>query len=334
MRGVAACARHAGVAVLTPRVELLGEAGFTDARLARDDGEVRTPFGGEAPIFDQPLPFLLAADQWRRRIRPRRRQRGGGNGGRIRLEHLLEELAGGSARFHGKFAAQDAHALVIGAERARAVAVGRVQADQDLVVRLAQRILRHQPLGVPDCRGIIAALIEERCQSAENLGRSTAVVLALLAQPIVVQPRQQVVLAQAGGFFERLKLGGEAGGFGGTFGSSHRSIKLDDIDGAVWATVPFHGMMVGGEKTALSRQGAAQVMKELPEIGARLCLAGIGPQQEGQVFPRLHRLTVQNQVGQQRLEAIGIDRGDGLLAARDAEFSEQFDAERHSIGRQ
>ena len=74
------------------------------------------------------------------------------------------------------------------------------------------------------------------------------------------------------------------------------------------------------------REGAAQVMQQLPEIGASLSLVGIGPQKKGQMLARLQRVTVQYQIAQERLEAICVDRGDDFAASRDSEFAEQFNA--------
>ena len=52
---------------------------------------------------------------------------------------------------------QHLFALVIGAQRAGAVVIAGVQANQRLVVRLGQRIQCHQPFGVAYGRGIVAA---------------------------------------------------------------------------------------------------------------------------------------------------------------------------------
>jgi hypothetical protein len=50
---------------------------------------------------------------------------------------LSLKLRSSTARFHTHFAPQNAHALVITAQRARAVLIGGMQPDQQLMVRLA-----------------------------------------------------------------------------------------------------------------------------------------------------------------------------------------------------
>ena len=83
-------------------------------------------------------------------------------GERFRSQYLFEQLASGRIRIHAEFAAQDLFALVIGAQRAGAVVIAGVQANQHLVVRLGQRIQCHQPFGVTDGGGIVAAGFEQR----------------------------------------------------------------------------------------------------------------------------------------------------------------------------
>jgi len=48
------------------------------------------------------------------------------------------------------------------------------------------------------------------------------------------------------------------------------------------------------------------------------------------MFAGLRRIAVQNQIAEERLEAIRIDGGDNLVAAPDAEFPEQFDTAHNS----
>ena len=137
------------------------------------------------------------------RFRAGRRQFGARSSERFRPQYLIEQLARGRIRIDAEFAAQDLFALVIGAQRAGAVVIAGVQANQHLVVRLGQRIERHQPFGVADGRGIIAAGFEQDRQAAEHMPQLAAVVFALGLEPVVVEAAQQVVLVEARGFFQR-----------------------------------------------------------------------------------------------------------------------------------
>jgi len=74
--------------------------------------------------------------------------------------------------------------------------------------------------------------------------------------------------------------------------------------------------------TAFGRQRPAEVMQQLAKIGARLGFAGFRPQEICQLLARLRGLAVQQEIGQQRLQAIRVDREDGLLRAGDQQIIE------------
>jgi hypothetical protein len=52
------------------------------------------------------------------------------------------------------------------------------------------------------------------------------------------------------------------------------------------------------------------MMQELAEIGAGLGLVRIGPQKKREMLAGLRRLTVENQIGEQRLQTIRVDTSD------------------------
>ena len=66
-------------------------------------------------------------------------------------------------------------------------------------------------------------------------------------------------------------------------------------------------------------------MKELPQVGVRLGLGAVGPEEKGNLLARPWGVAMQNQVGQQRLQT---RRGHGArlrVCRRKAEMTEQSD---------
>lgn len=168
LRGIAAGARHRGPAAGAPLGEFRGQARFADPRLTRDQRHAGGARRRIAPALQQVVEFRVAPDQRnraaarRRGIRPR--------GRRVRLQDAFEQFAGSGIGLHGQFAPQSSHALVIGAQGAGAVAVGGVQADEHLVVRLRKRVVRDQPLGMGDGAGVVAAFLPLRGQASQHVG--------------------------------------------------------------------------------------------------------------------------------------------------------------------
>jgi hypothetical protein len=70
-------------------------------------------------------------------------------------------------------------------------------------------------------------------------------------------------------------------------------------------------------------------MEHVAEIGARLLLARVGPEQIREPLPGLRRLAVEEQVGEQRLSTRGLERHRSALTAK-LEFAKEADAERCS----
>ncbi len=65
----------------------------------------------------------------------------------------------------------------------------------------------------------------------------------------------------------------------------------------------------------------------MAQVGLRLGVGGVGPKEEGQALARLGCGAVKQQVGQQRLLARGVERGQRRVAEQQAEAAEQVDAE-------
>jgi hypothetical protein len=87
----------------------------------------------------------------------------------------------------------------------------------------------------------------------------------------------------------------------------------------VWTPAQRAG--VGLQEAIRVRQSVAQLMQQLAQVGARLSLTGVRPEQKREVLAQLWGIAVQNQVGEQRMQARGVDAGDQLLAVDQAEIT-------------
>ena len=68
------------------------------------------------------------------------------------------------------------------------------------------------------------------------------------------------------------------------------------------SAAPAGGARVGDEEALRIGQRVAQLVEDLPEVVARLRLARVRPEDEGQVLAQLRRVAVQEQVGEQRVQ--------------------------------
>ncbi len=138
---------------------------------------------------------------------------------------------------------------MVGTQRAGAVAVGGVQANQHLVMRLTERVMGHQPFGIRYRGCVVPLFFQEGGQTAQHLGETLAILFALRLHPSVVQIAQQVVLVQARRFFQGSAL---TCNFSSSTrgGAGHRLVERDDIDEAPRFPPPHHRTIVGFEKAA------------------------------------------------------------------------------------
>jgi hypothetical protein len=69
-------------------------------------------------------------------------------------------------------------------------------------------------------------------------------------------------------------------------------------------------------------------VEQVAEIRPRLRLGRVGPKEVREVLPRLRRIPVEEEVGEQRLDARGLERQQRGLAVPQIEGTEQPNAER------
>ena len=73
------------------------------------------------------------------------------------------------------------------------------------------------------------------------------------------------------------------------------------------------------------RDGAAQMVQELSEVGSRLRLGRVRPQNERQVLARLRCVSMKKEIGEKRLQARGLEGAQSLRPVPDIEAAEQSD---------
>lgn len=269
-----------GSPVRAPAGELLREPRLPDARLAGQHDQPRAAALGGAPRRDQPLPLGRASDQ----RRPAglgwvfaliRQERGIG---RLRLRR------GGDV----ELALERGRAQVVGPQRARPVATRVVGGHQQPVRRLAERVLEQQTLGVGCGRRVLAARVQLYAELVQGVEVAAAQPLALGHDPLVGAAGEQVAAVDGDGLRQR-----------GRVRAVEVVLERGDVDPASRARPPAQGP--GRDLDELVGLGAAQGVQHVPEVGPRLRLGGVGPQQVRDPLTRLRRLPVQHEVGEQRL---------------------------------
>jgi hypothetical protein len=94
---------------------------------------------------------------------------------------------------------------------------------------------------------------------------------------------------------------------------------------------PAEGLLVRVEIEVEVGQGGAEVVEELAEIGAGLGFVGVGPEEEGELLAADGGAGVEDEVGDERLQAGGADAGDDLASAKDPESTQELDVQRHGL---
>lgn len=216
------------------------------------------------------------------------------------------------ARLYVQLAAQDGDAGVVGVQRGRAVVDQRVQTHQQGVGRLVQGVVAQQDAGVGDGAAVLAALLVQRGQLLQCPTVSLGQPLPLGQQPVVVAARQQVAAVEGHGLLQVGQRIGRSSGLG------QRPLELGHVQGVGNVRAPLEGGLVNGEQVVQLRHGAAQAVPEAAEVGASLLLAGVGPEEEGQVLAGHRPVALQEQIGQQVLQARVFQVRHPLVARGDA----------------
>ena len=74
-------------------------------------------------------------------------------------------------------------------------------------------------------------------------------------------------------------------------------------------------------------QRVEQLVEQVPQVGAGLGFGGVGPEEERQVPARLGRVAMEDQVGQQGLQARGIHGADIEATISQTELTQHLDTQ-------
>jgi len=291
-----------------PRAQLLGEARLADAGLSGDENELGAALLGRVPQLDQACPLAGTADE----------HAGGQRPGPLRLRQAGHEgLIGRSRRRrrrHAEVALQRRGAGVVRLERPRPVPARVVQAHQEAVGLLAERIETEQPLGVANGVAGGAFLFELGAEALEHLELGRAQAVALLEQPLVVGALEEVAAVRVGGLAQRSASDGVLVG---------REVEAERGVGSP-------AQRAGGDVEVAVGLGqrAPERVEHVAQVRAGLALRGVGPEQEGEPLPRLRRVAVDEQVREERLGARGLEGRQWRVPEPQVERAEQADGER------
>jgi hypothetical protein len=321
LRGIRAGRRGHRPTVQAPGAELLHQPGLADAGLAGDQHQAGRPALGGPPQLGQPGPLASPADQRRAAERAGRSALAAG-GEAPAVQQGLVDPPGRRRWLHAQLALQDGRAGVVGSQRPGPVAAGVVQAHQDPVGLLVQRVGAHQLLGSGDRLGVVAAPGQQPGQPLQGLQPAPAELVAFGQEPLVLAAFQQVAPVE----LDRLAEGGDAA-VGRAVGPGQGGLEGVDVQPGRPVRPPLQRPRGHLEEPVEVGQGLAEVVQHVAQVGPGLRLAGVGPEQEGQALPGLGRLPVQQQVGEQRLRPRRLERRQRESVQAQVQLAEEPDAE-------
>ena len=168
------------------------------------------------------------------------------------------------------------------------------------VGRLVERVVPQQRLRVADGLGVVATAFVQRRGLLQRVANRLRQPIALGQQPIAVAAGQQVAPIVRNRLLQVQHLVVDACGRPCLF---QVRLEFGHIQPEGRVAAPLHGELVGSQKAIGVRQGPAQAVPQSAQIGAGLLLGGVGPEEEGQVLARDRPLAVQQQIGEQLLQA-------------------------------
>src|SRR5690348_3022168 len=164
-----------------------------------------------------------------------------------------------------------------------------------------------------------ASAILPRC-SCTAVG-TKAEPLPLRQYPFIIAARQQVTSIQAVCLLKRdledvlIVLACRR------IGERERLFELGDIELEGRDGAPVQRMCVSGEVVRNAGKCPTQLVEQLAQVIARLSLGGVGPEEEGKMLALSGNIAMQYQIGEQGLQAQGVEAGHLLLIVDQAEIA-------------
>ena len=193
---------------------------------------------------------------------------------------------------------QDRSAVVVGADRTGPVAQVGLQKHQGAIAGLLQRLQLDPAAGGIDCSGQVSP---PRTGLAEKIAQVHALTLKLrsgIEQPVVVHARQELapVLRNGTGGMRHDPLA--VTGCRGGQGRLALDVERAHVDADHLAVAPAQ---IPGRhhESRLIGQNVTQVVQLATQVGQRLGIRRIRPEQSGDVLPRLGGSGMESQKGNQ-----------------------------------
>ena len=211
----------------------------------------------------------------------------------------LECLPRRRARDDAELTLQDRSAVVVGADRAGPVAQVGLQQHQGAIAGLLQRLQLDPAAGGIHRSGQVTP---SRARLTEKIAQVHALALKLrpgVEQPVVVHAWQELasVLRNGTGGVREDPLA--VTGRSSRQGSLALDVEGAHVDASHLAVAPAQIPGRHHERRLIS-QNVTQVVQLAAQVGQRLCIRRIRPEQSGDALPRLGRPGMEGQKGDQR----------------------------------
>ena len=178
-----------------------------------------------------------------------------------------------------------------------------------------QGVVLHQPLHVAAGGRVVAARLGRGDAPLQQLRAEGAQAVALGQQPLVVEAGQEIAAVER----DRLRDGL------GRLSFPRPTLVRDGVDGGRGVGPPGQRRPLRGEARVGVGKGLAQGVQQVAQVGARLGIGRVGPEEVGQLRQRLRHARVQGQAGQEGLEARRVQVGDGAFPIHDPEPPQQVE---------
>jgi hypothetical protein len=147
---------------------------------------------------------------------------------------------------------------------------------------------------------------------------------ALRNNPILIQTGEEIAFIERNSLLQKRAL---LSTVTSVIGPTQRIFEPGYVQIEGGRVTPAEPPTIDIEKAISFRKGVSETVEEIAQVSKRLILGRIRPEEERQAMARRGRLAVEQEVGQQRLEAGGIDRRQRLITEQEPEATQQFNAE-------
>jgi hypothetical protein len=144
------------------------------------------------------------------------------------------------------------------------------------------------------------------------------------SNPVVIEAGEQIASIEGDGPLQSRPLFSRVAG---VVGPRERFLELGDVQLEGGRVAPAERPAIDVEEAIRFRKRVSKAVEEISQVGQSLLLRGIWPEEEGQAMAGRGAFAVEEEVGQQGLEAGGIDSGQRLSSAEEPKAAQQFNSE-------